>query len=138
MKYHLTLMLALATVSMVRAEDWPQWRGPHFNGSSDEKNLPSDWSQTENIAWTADLPGSAAATPIVWANHLFLSGVDTAKDVTQAMAFDRTSGKLLWSHDTSKGIPKGTSKQLCLGFACHRRKGRHLLLRQRRSCGIRF
>lgn len=106
MKYHLTLMLVLATVSMVRAEDWPQWRGPHFNGSSDEKNLPSDWSQTENIAWTADLPGSAAATPIVWANHLFLSGVDTAKDVTQAMAFDRTSGKLLWSHDTSKGIRK--------------------------------
>jgi len=53
-----------------------------------------------------DLPGSAAATPIVWANHLFLSGVDTAKDVTQAMAFDRTRGKLLWSHDISKGIRK--------------------------------
>lgn len=106
MKYHLALVLVLATVSSVRAEDWPQWRGPHFNGSSGEKNLPSEWSQTENIAWVADLPGSAGATPIVWANHLFLSGVDTAKDVTQAMAFDRTSGKLLWSHDISKGIRK--------------------------------
>jgi outer membrane protein assembly factor BamB len=106
MKYHLILVLMLATVSAVRAEDWPQWRGPHFNGSSDEKNLPSDWSQTENIAWKADLPGSAAATPIVWENHLFLSGVDTAKNVTQAMALDRTSGKLLWSHDISTGIRK--------------------------------
>ena len=106
MKCHLILVLVLAMVSPVRAEDWPQWRGPHFNGSSDETNLPYDWSQTENIAWTADLPGSAASTPIVWANHLFLSGVATSKDVTQAMAFDRTSGKLLWIHDISKGIRK--------------------------------
>lgn len=106
MKYYLALVLVLATVSSMQAEDWPQWRGPHFNGSSDEKNLPVEWSQTENIAWSANLPGSAGATPIVWANHVFLSGVDTAKDVTQAMAFDRTSGKLLWSHDISKGIRK--------------------------------
>jgi outer membrane protein assembly factor BamB len=106
MKCCLTLVLLLATVSSVRAEDWPQWRGPQFNGSSSEKNLPSEWSQTDNIAWKADLPGSAAATPIVWANRLFLSGVDAARDVTQAMAFDRTSGKLLWSHDISKRIRK--------------------------------
>jgi outer membrane protein assembly factor BamB len=106
MKCPLALVFAFAMVSSGPAEDWPQWRGPHFNGSSDEKNLPSEWSQSENIAWTADLPGSAAATPIVWANHLFLSGVDTAKDVTQAAAFDRSSGKLLWSHDISKGIRK--------------------------------
>ena len=31
------------------AGDWPHWWGPYFNGSSDEKNLPVSWSETENI-----------------------------------------------------------------------------------------
>ena len=30
--------------------NWPQWRGPHLDGTSDEKNLPEKWSAEENIA----------------------------------------------------------------------------------------
>ena len=44
----LTLMVASAAVTSVRASDWPHWRGPFFNGSSDEENLPSQWSTSEN------------------------------------------------------------------------------------------
>ena len=40
-----------------RAENWPQWRGPYFNGSTTEKDLPTQWSKTENVAWAAPLPG---------------------------------------------------------------------------------
>ena len=44
MKYPTVLTLALITaVSLaagpLRAGDWPQWRGPNFDGSADEKNL---------------------------------------------------------------------------------------------------
>ena len=104
---HLALLtLALTAASSVHADHWPQWRGPHFNGSSDERDLPSQWSQTENIAWSVDLPGVAASTPIVWENRVFLSGADSANDVLQAMCVDRTSGKLLWKHDVARGIRK--------------------------------
>lgn len=103
-KYHTFLAFVLAILSIAQATDWPHWRGPYFNGSTDEKNLPSDWSQTENVAWSVDLPGSSAATPIIQANKVFLSGVDSDRDVLLAMCFDRTSGKLLWQHDISKGI----------------------------------
>ena len=51
-----TLMIisaAVAASSAVHASDWPHWRGPFFNGSSDEKNLPTQWSTSENIAWSA-------------------------------------------------------------------------------------
>ena len=108
MKYRTILALALtAGVSMaaasVRAGDWPQWRGPNFNGSTDEKNLPSDWSKTENVAWSVPLPGEAASTPIICGDRVFLSGVDSDKDTLVAMCFDRAGGKLLWRHDLAEG-----------------------------------
>jgi len=102
-KYHLFLLFVLAILSVAQANDWPQWRGPYFNGSTDEKNLPSDWSQTENIAWSVDLPGSSAATPIIQADRIFLSGVDSEEEVLLAMCFERMSGKLLWKHDIAQG-----------------------------------
>jgi outer membrane protein assembly factor BamB len=98
------LILMLVFGSVAQAGDWPHWRGPFFNGSTDEKNLPSDWSQTEGIAWSVDLPGSSAATPIIYKDRVFLSGVDSDKDMLLAMCFDRTNGNLIWRHEIAKGI----------------------------------
>ncbi|MFV1966231.1 MAG: PQQ-binding-like beta-propeller repeat protein, partial [Pirellulaceae bacterium] len=99
-----TLLITVA--STARADNWPQWRGPRFDGSSTEINLPSDWSKTKNVLWSADLPGAAAATPIVWEDRVFISGVDPAKNVLQAICFDRASGKRLWQHDLAGEIKK--------------------------------
>lgn len=103
-KHSVVLTLVLAAASTVRASEWPQWRGPHFNGSTEEKNLPSDWTTTENVAWTAELPGCAASTPIVCNGRVFLSGLDVADDTLQATCFDRSTGKVLWQHDLAKGV----------------------------------
>ena len=104
MRYRSILPLVLTAASLAEAGDWPQWRGPYFNGATDEKNLPSDWSKTENVAWSVDLPGAAAATPIIWSDKVFLSSADPAKDVLQAMCYHRSDGKLLWQHDVASGI----------------------------------
>ena len=106
MKCRTVLAFLLVAASAAEAGNWPHWRGPYFNGSSDEKDLPSHWSKTENIAWSAELAGAAASTPIVWEDRVFLSGVDSANDALEAMGFDRTSGKLLWQHDVAQGIRK--------------------------------
>jgi len=90
-KYCTLLVLVLVAVSVARAGNWPHWRGPHFNGSTDEKDLPSNWSKTEKILWSVDLAGSSAATPIIWGNKVFLSGVDSDRDMLLAMCFDRTN-----------------------------------------------
>lgn len=103
-RHYELLVIFLASVSVVHAADWPHWRGPFFDGSTDEKNLPTDWSQTEGIAWSVELPGSSAATPIIQANRVFLSGVDADREVLLAMCFDRTNGARVWKHDISKGI----------------------------------
>ena len=43
----LTLMLP----SSARADNWPQWRGPDNDGNCKETGLPTEWSDTKNIAW---------------------------------------------------------------------------------------
>jgi len=105
-KHSTVLPLLLLIASTAHAGNWAQWRGPNFNGSTDEKDLPSRWSKTENVVWSVDLPGVAASTPIVWEDRVLLSGTDSAKDTLEAMCLDRKSGKLLWQHDVASGIAK--------------------------------
>ncbi|MHC4625867.1 MAG: outer membrane protein assembly factor BamB family protein [Planctomycetota bacterium] len=105
-KYSKLLTIVLLGTSTVCAGQWPHWRGPNFNGSTDERDLPTDWSQTEGIAWSVDLPGSSAATPIIWDDRVFISGVDAARKMLVAMCFDRSNGRLLWQHDITEGISR--------------------------------
>ena len=78
-----------------RAENWPQWHGPYFNGSSTEKDLPAEWSKTENVAWVAPLPGYSGATPAVWEDSVFVSSPDEQKNLL-LICLDRRTGKVRW------------------------------------------
>ena len=62
----------LAIVSAI-AGNWPQWRGPSLNGTSDEENLPVHWSQEPNVVWKLAMPSWSGSTPIVWGNRIFLN-----------------------------------------------------------------
>lgn len=84
------------------AENWPQWRGPHFDGSSNEKGLPSTWSK-ETAQWSIDLPGPSAATPIIWGDRVFISTPDTASGTLHALCFDRKTGRKLWDNKVGEG-----------------------------------
>jgi outer membrane protein assembly factor BamB len=56
-------------------DNWPQWRGPNGNGTSDSTNLPTVWNaQTgEGIAWKTELPSWSGSTPVVWGDSIFLT-----------------------------------------------------------------
>jgi outer membrane protein assembly factor BamB len=89
------------------AEDWPQWRGPHQNGSSQETGLP-DALSPQTLAWSVDLPGPSAATPIVSGDRVFLTAQDPASKKLIALAVSRKEGKIVWSHDV--GVSNGANK----------------------------
>ncbi|MCW5983124.1 MAG: PQQ-binding-like beta-propeller repeat protein [Bryobacteraceae bacterium] len=55
------------------AGDWPQWRGPHANGVSEETGLAVEWSSSHNIVWRTPLPGLGTSTPIVWEGRVFVT-----------------------------------------------------------------
>jgi outer membrane protein assembly factor BamB len=69
----LGLALAFALTGSLSAADWPQWRGPQGNGATDEKNLPSKWSATENVAWKASIGGLGVSSPIVSGDRVFVT-----------------------------------------------------------------
>ncbi len=82
------------------AENWPQWRGPLGNGICREKNIPSQWSRTKNVAWRLKLPGPAGASPIVWNDRIFLTSVDGDQLILICV---RTDGKQLWRQTVGYG-----------------------------------
>ncbi len=87
-------VLTLVPAGFVRAENWPQWRGPNGDGISTETNLPARWSATENVAWSLPLPGMGGSTPIVWGERIFLTSADEKDDLWLLCL--NTAGKELW------------------------------------------
>ena len=65
--------LAMAFGVSASAADWPQWRGPRGTGATDEKNLPAQWSATENVAWKAAIGGLGVSSPIVSGDRVFVT-----------------------------------------------------------------
>jgi len=99
----LCIFSSLAFVA-AEAENWPNWRGPHFDGSSTETSLPTEFSKTENVKWVTPMPGASAATPVVWAEHIFVSSTEDSSKTLHALGFDRKTGKLLWNQEVASGF----------------------------------
>jgi outer membrane protein assembly factor BamB len=85
--------------------NWPHWRGPYFNGSSDATGLPSTWSRRD-VRWTTPLPGPSAATPIVWQDRVFVSSADTDARAVVALGLDRMTGRILWRHTAAEVLQR--------------------------------
>jgi len=103
MKLFAVALVAMFPASLSQAANWPQFRGPFFNGSTDESGLPTRWSQDENVAWVADLPAASAATPAIWGDHIFVSAPNSKGNALVAICFDRKTGKELWMQGAALG-----------------------------------
>lgn len=97
-------LATLATTFTSRADNWPNWRGPLFNGSSQEKGLPAVFSKTDGVAWKTELPGEGASTPVVWDDAVFLTSADTAADAIVAMRISAKTGEIVWKDALGKGV----------------------------------
>src|SRR5215475_1604732 len=85
--------------SLVRAENWPAWRGPLAQGISEERNLPVTWSATDKVRWKVALPGPGNSTPIIWDHRIFLTQALDGGKRRALIAFARGDGKKLWQQE---------------------------------------
>jgi outer membrane protein assembly factor BamB len=95
----LSLLLGIATLPLRAEENWAQWRGPHFNGSTEAKNLP-DKIAKEDALWSTQMPGHSNGTPIVWGDRVFTTAQQKDGKLV-AIALSKADGKILWQKDIS-------------------------------------
>ena len=145
MKHVLSIVLSLCALSSATfAQDstadknagahWPQWRGPFGTGAALHAKPVTQWSETENVRWKVDLPGTGHATPIVWGDRIYVqTAIDTGRKVagttvTQPprrrgrggppqkkaptsvyrfalLALDRNTGATIWDKTLCEAVP---------------------------------
>ena len=104
----LTLSLPFALCSSLLAENWPQWRGPRLDGTSQDTGFPATADQ--NVTWKVQLPGSGHASPIVWEDRIFNVAALAENEERVLLCHERSSGKLLWRSTVLKAPPEGIHK----------------------------
>ncbi|TWU04255.1 outer membrane protein assembly factor BamB family protein [Stieleria varia] len=101
----------LLLAGMGQAEDWPRFRGPDGRGVV-ASDLPTTWSETENLAWKTRLPGKGSSSPVTFADRVFLTAYsgyavdeDNPGDRTalklHVLCLSLSDGKLLWDQTIS-------------------------------------
>lgn len=86
----------IAWSSAARSENWPGFRGPTGQGVSTEKNLPTRWSNSENVAWKLPLSVEGWSSPIVFGDHVFITGTSDNGVTCHVLAIHRKRGEVLW------------------------------------------
>ena len=98
-------MLGILWISggMARSADWPNYRGPDHNGSSQETDWQTDWdAQEPKILWTKSI-GFGFGSVAVADGRAYLMG-NTGKEGDNAntdivYCVDAESGKEIWRHE---------------------------------------
>ena len=112
---------------------WAGWRGPGGQGIATATGLPTEWSETKNVAWKTPIPGRGHSSPVVWGDRIFLTTaidgdvvpgakavqhMDEGKEFVhpeaigadrkhkfEVLAIDARTGKILWEKVAFEGVP---------------------------------
>jgi outer membrane protein assembly factor BamB len=77
------------------AQGWPQFRGPDGQGHSNERGLPTEWSESNNVAWKVVVPGRGWSSPVVVDGKVWVTTATDARRGTslRLLAFDAATGR---------------------------------------------
>jgi outer membrane protein assembly factor BamB len=123
--------LAVGQVAIAGTSDgnWSGFRGNQASGVAEGAPIPATWDLKagSNVAWTADIPGLAHSSPVVWENRVFITTAvsagadpelkvglygsgDSAEDMVEhewrVICLDLKTGAKQWQVVSHKGIPK--------------------------------
>lgn len=103
MRATIAALLCLFTFgsAVVRAADWPAWRGPTGQGFCEEKNVLLKWSDKHNVKWKIKLAHQGNSTPVVWGDRIFMTQANKGGTERSLLCFARADGKLLWQKDVA-------------------------------------
>ena len=96
--------------------------------AEDDPALPEEWSATQNVQWTADVPGWGWSGPVIWGDKVFVTSVSSDGDYEKpkkglylgsgrptppegshewkVFCFDLQSGEIIWEETAHRGQPQ--------------------------------
>jgi outer membrane protein assembly factor BamB len=83
--------------TLMAQTDWPQFRGPQGDGTSQSQNLPFEWSENKNVTWKTPVHGRAWSSPVALDGQVWLSTADEDGTELSAICLDLETGKVI--HD---------------------------------------
>ena len=96
----LSLLAAILLPFILKADSWPQWRGPNRDGKSAETGLLKSWPQGgPPLVWKVSELGEGYATPSVDQSKIF--GVSYRGDEEFAWALSENDGSTIWETRTA-------------------------------------
>jgi outer membrane protein assembly factor BamB len=94
----LWIILAACCATAARGdENWPEFRGPRGDGSSDAVGLPLRWGENENVKWKTPIHDRGWSSPVVWGNQVWMTTATADGKRLYAVCVARDSGKIV--HD---------------------------------------
>lgn len=89
------------------AGHWPEFRGPTGQGIAMERDLPTVWSATTNVAWKVPIPGLGWSSPVLADNRIFLTTAVNSQNVIslRALALEARSGTVIWNTEVLAPTP---------------------------------
>ena len=93
-----TTLFLIIFVSVVNAQDWPQYLGPNGNSTSDQKNILRSWPESgPEILWSTDV-GIGYGGPVIKDGKVYL--LDRNDEEGDKMrCFDLNTGDELWKFE---------------------------------------
>ncbi len=94
--------LSFLSSTSVKAQEWARFRGVNGAGQSTVSDLPTRWSESENLVWKLDLPGEGSSSPVIGGDRIFVTcssapAGDRRFPERRLVCVDAINGKVLWS-----------------------------------------
>src|SRR5437870_5750067 len=102
--YVLLAYAALLGANGVRAQDWPQWRGPTRNNKVAGFTEPTTWPKELTKKWKVTV-GVGESSPVLVGDKLYVFARQGGDEVT--LCLDAATGKELWKDKYATAAVKG-------------------------------
>ena len=90
-------VVMMCVSAVVFAADWPNWRGPNYDGISTETDWDSEALKTPDVAWRAQIGTGFSAISVADGKAYAMGNVDKKTDVVYCL--DALTGKEIWRHE---------------------------------------
>src|SRR2546426_3965295 len=77
------------------SDDGPQFRGPEGTGHSDARDLPLNWSETNNVVWKTPIHDRGWSSPVIYGDQIWLTTATLDGRKLYAVCVSRETGRVI-------------------------------------------